>query len=160
VLLHGYRRWGAGLAERLRGMFAFAIVDEERHELYAARDRLGKKPFHWTQRDGLFAFASELKALHELGAPPALRADAIGWFLALRYVPDPATVFDGVHKLPPAHWCRVRDGVVSQQRYWQLEFAPDDAPRERHEQRVLDLLDEAVRIRLMGEVPLAPFLSG
>ncbi|MBL9078720.1 MAG: asparagine synthase (glutamine-hydrolyzing) [Planctomycetes bacterium] len=160
VLLHGWRAWGTDLASRLRGMFAFAIVDEARHELYAARDRLGKKPFHWQLRDGVFAFASELKALHELGGPRRLRADAIGWFLALRYVPDPATVFASVHKLPPAHWCRVRDGVVSLQRYWRLDFTPDPAPREQHEQRVLALLDEAVRIRLMGEVPLAPFLSG
>ncbi|MBL8730024.1 MAG: asparagine synthase (glutamine-hydrolyzing) [Planctomycetes bacterium] len=160
VLLHGYRAWGTGLAARLRGMFAFAIVDETTHELYAARDRLGKKPLHWLQRDGTFAFASELKALHAVGFDRRLRADAIAWFLALRYVPDPATVFADVHKLPPAHWCRVRDGKVTQQRYWQLDFTADDRPRAEHEERVLALLDEAVRIRLMGEVPLAPFLSG
>lgn len=160
VLLHGYRAWGTGLAQRLRGMFAFALVDESRHELYAARDRLGKKPLHWLSRDGVFAFASELKALHAFGFDRRLRADAIAQFLALRYVPDPATVFACVHKLPPAHWCLVRDGKVTQQRYWQLDFTPDDSPRAEHEQRVLSLLDEAVRIRLMGEVPLAPFLSG
>ncbi len=161
VLLHGYRAWGTGLAARLRGMFALAIVDEHKHELYAARDCLGKKPFYWTLHDGAFAFASELKALHALGIDRTLRADAIAQFFALRYVPDPATIFAGVHKLPPAHWCLVRDGRVVQQRYWQLEFASDDAtPRAVVQQRVLGLLDEAVRIRLMGEVPLAPFLSG
>lgn len=160
VLLHGYRAWGTGLAERLRGMFAFAIVDELRHELYAARDRLGKKPLHWLLQDGVFAFASELKALHAVGFDRRLRADAIAQFLALRYVPDPATVFVDVHKLPPAHWCLVRGGTVTQRCYWQLDFTPDDRPRADHEERVLALLDEAVRIRLMGEVPLAPFLSG
>ncbi|MGB3969049.1 MAG: asparagine synthase (glutamine-hydrolyzing) [Planctomycetota bacterium] len=160
VLLHGYRAWGTALASRLRGMFAFVLVDEQRHELYAARDRLGKKPLYWCEHDGVFGFASELKALHELGVPRALRADAIGWFLAMRYVPDPATVFAGVHKLPPAHWCRIRGGRLEQQRYWQLEFGRDEQARAVQAERVLGLLDEAVRIRLMSEVPLAPFLSG
>ena len=161
VLLHGYRAWGTGLAARLRGMFALAIVDETTHELYVARDRLGKKPFHWTVQDGVFAFASEIKGLHALQFPRRLRADAIAQFFALRYVPDPLTVFEGVHKLPPAHWGLVRDGKVQLQRYWQLKFDADAAPaREATQQRVLELLDEAVRIRLMGEVPLAPFLSG
>jgi asparagine synthase (glutamine-hydrolysing) len=160
VLLHGWREWGTGLAARLRGMFAFALVDERTGELYAARDRFGKKPFHWTEIGGVFAFASELKSLHALGIPRTLRADAIAQFLALRYVPDPITVFHGVHKLPPAHWCHVRDGRVVTKRYWQPEYAVEHLPRDRHEQRVLTGLDEAVRIRLMAEVPLAPFLSG
>jgi asparagine synthase (glutamine-hydrolysing) len=160
VLLHGWRAWGTGLAARLRGMFAFALVDEKSHELYAARDRFGKKPFHWLVHGGTFAFASELKALHEVGFVRRLRADAIAQFFALRYVPDPLTVFDGVHKLPPAHWCRWRAGAFEQQRYWQPRFEPAALPRAEHAERVLALLDEAVRIRLMGEVPLAPFLSG
>ncbi len=160
VLLHGYRAWGTGLAARLRGMFAFVLVDEDRHELYAARDRFGKKPLHWQLRDGVFGFASELKALHELGGPRQLRPAAIAQFLALRYVPDPDTVFEGMHKLPPAHWCLLRDGKLQQQRYWQLEFGADERPVAEHRERVLALLDESVRIRLMGEVPLAPFLSG
>lgn len=160
VLLHGYRAWGTGLAARLRGMFAFVLVDEQRHELYGARDRFGKKPFHWLEHDGLFAYASELKALHELRFPRRLRPAAVARFLALRYVPDPDTVFEAVHKLPPAHWCRLRDGRFEQQRYWRAEFAPEPGPPAAHEQRVLERLDEAVRIRLMGEVPLAPFLSG
>jgi asparagine synthase (glutamine-hydrolysing) len=101
-----------------------------------------------------------LKALHALGIERTLRPDAIAQFFALRYVPDPASVFAGVHKLPPAHWCLVKDGKVRQQRYWQLEFAEEDESREVWQRRVLELLDESVRIRLMGEVPLAPFLSG
>ena len=161
VLLHGYRRWGTQLAQRLRGMFAFAIVDEERHELYAARDRLGKKPLHYAEHDGLFAFASELKALHALGVDRRLSAPAVAQFFALRYVPDPECIFASVRKVPPAHWCLVRDGRVQLQRYWRLTFAPDAAAtRAQHEERVLATFDEAVRIRLMGEVPLAPFLSG
>jgi len=161
VLLHGYRLWGTALASRLHGMFAFAIADQRDHSLYCARDRLGKKPFYWTQHDQRFAFASELKALHALGIERGLDAAAVGQFFALRYVPDPRSVFAAVHKLPPAHWCLVRDGRMRQQRYWSLEFAPEPgADRERLEAEILERLDEAVRARLMGEVPLAPFLSG
>lgn len=80
VLLHGFRAWGTGLAARLRGMFALAIVDETTHELYVARDRLGKKPFHWTVQDGVFAFASEIKGLHALQFP---RAAARCWSRSL-----------------------------------------------------------------------------
>ncbi|MCK5942369.1 MAG: asparagine synthase (glutamine-hydrolyzing), partial [Planctomycetes bacterium] len=160
VLLHGYRAWGTQLASKLRGMFAFVIVDEQRHELYGARDRLGKKPFYWCEHDDGFAFASELKALRELPRAFGLRADAIAQFLALRYVPDPLTVFDGVHKLPPAHQVMVRDGRVTTERYWRLEFAPDERSPEQHREEVLRRLDDAVSARLMGEVPLAPFLSG
>jgi asparagine synthase (glutamine-hydrolysing) len=161
VLLHGWREWGTGLAARLRGMFAFALVDEGQHALYAARDHLGKKPLHWTQQDGAFVFASELKALRAYGVRRPLRPAAVAQFLCLRYIPDPGTVFADVHKLMPAHWCLVTEGRVRTQRYWQVSFAQrDEAPAAVLGERTLALLDEAVRIRLMGEVPLAPFLSG
>ncbi|MFN8824798.1 MAG: asparagine synthase (glutamine-hydrolyzing) [Planctomycetota bacterium] len=160
VLLHGWRQWGRGLAERLRGMFAFVLFDEEAREAYAARDRLGKKPLHWLVHDGLFCFASEIKALHAVGFQKRLRTDAIAQFLALRYVPDPITVFEGVHKLPPGHWLSLRDGAITTQRFWRLAFGEAVADRAAASERTLSLLDEAVRIRLMGEVPLAPFLSG
>jgi len=160
VLLHGYRAWGTGLAAKLRGMFSFVIVDEDKHELYAARDRVGKKPLYWCEHEGQFVFGSELKALRQLPRRWQLRADAVAQFLALRYVPDPLTVFEDAHKLPPAHWLHVQGGRVSQQRYWQLEFEPDHRPREWHRDEVLRQLDDAVSVRLMGEVPIAPFLSG
>jgi asparagine synthase (glutamine-hydrolysing) len=109
VLLHGWRAWGEGLAARLFGMFAFAVVDVAAGTLYCARDRFGKKPFHW---------------------------------------------------LPPAHWRMWRDGRWTERRYWQLEFGADERTDAEHAERTLALLDEAVRCRLMAEVPLAPFLSG
>src|SRR5262249_56097857 len=95
------------------------------------------------------------------GMVRGLGAGAVGQFFALRYVPDPLTVFAGAHKLPPAHWCLVQDGRVRTERYWSLSFARvDHGDEQAQRQRALELLDEATRIRLMGEVPLAPFLSG
>ncbi len=161
VLLHGYRAWGTQLPSRLRGMFAFALQDVQKHELFCARDRVGKKPFYWTEADGRFAFASEIKALHALGIDRELRPDAVAQFFALRYVPDPLTVFAAVHKLPPATWCLLGSKGKRMQRYWAAPFDElDDSPDHRLQARFLELLDESTAIRLMGEVPLAPFLSG
>jgi asparagine synthase (glutamine-hydrolysing) len=162
VLLHGWQQWGERLPEMLRGMFAFALVDETQQLLFAARDRLGKKPFHYRVDGPRFAFASELKALHELpGAPRSWNGRALARFLVLRYVPDPDTIWNEVHKLPPAHALTFRRGQVRLWRYWRLSFAepwPETEPVLA--ERALMLLDEATRIRLMSEVPLGAFLSG
>lgn len=162
VLLHGWRAFGEDLPSRLRGMFAFALVDERTRTFFAARDRLGKKPFHYAEVGGEIVFGSELKSLllHP-GVSRELDHEAVGQFLCLRYVPDPRTVFRDVRKLPPGCALLVRDGKVRERRYWQLSFAE---PRVRSvadwSEAVLDKFDEAVRIRLMGDVPLGAFLSG
>ena len=163
VLLHGYRAWGRELPERLRGMFAFVIVDRRKGTLFAARDRLGKKPLFWSMAQGTFAFASEVKGLLAgMGETPALAPHAIAQFFALRYVPDPDTAFEGLHTLPPGHRLEL-DATADRpviDAYWHLSFNPVEKPLAALESEVLELLDESVRVRLMGEVPLAPFLSG
>jgi len=163
VLLHGWREWGPDLPRRLCGMFAFALVDEDRHELFCARDRLGKKPFYYTVvADGDLLFASELKAL--LTDPRVKRElcpEALGNYLCLGYVPDPRSIYKDIHKLPPGCSLHSRGGAPKTQRYWQLEF---EEARDRtladSEEQFLAHLDDAVRGRLMGEVPLGAFLSG
>lgn len=162
VLLHGYRAWGTDLPQRLRGMFAFAIVDEKEHSLFGARDRLGQKPFYYCLRDGSLHFASELKGLLvDASLSRHLDPEALGQFLCLRYVPDPRTIFRDIYKLPPAHSLQIRGGKLLCQPYWQLSFAEQDhRPAQKISAEILELLDQAVRMRLMGEVPLAPFLSG
>ncbi len=165
VLLHGWREWGADLPNRLHGMFAFALVDEDTHQLFCARDRLGKKPFYYVAlAEGDLLFASELKALL---TDPRVRRElcpqALGQYLCLGYVPDPLSIYKHVQKLPPG--CVLHAGGDRPQpqveRYWQLrcEEAPDRTPEDT-EERLLGLLDDAVRGRLMGEVPLGAFLSG
>jgi asparagine synthase (glutamine-hydrolysing) len=162
VLVNGYREWGERLPERLRGMFAFAIVDEERQLLFAARDRLGKKPFHYAVQGERLVFASELKAFAAVGdLPRAVCPRAIVRFLCLRYVPDPDTIFADIAKLPPGHSLTFAAGRLEVRPYWRLSFAePSRAPAEELAERVRATLDEAVRLRLMGEVPLGAFLSG
>jgi asparagine synthase (glutamine-hydrolysing) len=162
VILAAYERHGVDCLARLRGMFAFAIWDARDRRLFVARDRLGKKPlFYRVDRDGI-EFASEPKAFL---ADPAFVAEAdpaaISQYLTLQYVPSPLSAFKGVHKLPPAHYLLVEDGRVRLERYWRLRYQPKFAGTEaeaveglRHE------LQEAVRLRLISDVPLGAFLSG
>jgi asparagine synthase (glutamine-hydrolysing) len=162
VLLYGYREWGERLPEKLRGMFAFAIVDETEHVLFAARDRVGKKPFYYTTIGGRFVFGSEVKALmRHPGFDRRIDPIAVPQFLCLRYVPDPRTVFSAVQKLPPGHSITVRGGRGVLRRYWRIALGEQfRRPLSEHAEEVLERLDDAVRVRLMGEVPLGAFLSG
>ncbi|MGE0141755.1 MAG: asparagine synthase (glutamine-hydrolyzing) [Planctomycetota bacterium] len=162
VLVHGWHAFGDRLPTKLRGMFAFAIVDERTHSLFLCRDRLGKKPLYWTEIDGTILFASEAKSLlAHRGIQREIDPTALGEFLCLRYVPDPRTIFRSIRKLPPAHSLTVRERVGSPIPYWRLSHAPA-APRSPADwsEAILAKFDEAVRIRLMSEVPLGAFLSG
>jgi asparagine synthase (glutamine-hydrolysing) len=164
VLVHGYEEWGERLPGRLRGMFAFAIWDRTRRRLLLARDRLGIKPLHYSTIGGHgIVFGSELKAVVEHpDVSRAWRRDAVDAYLALQYVPTPMTIFEDVQKLPPAHILVAENGEVRLERYWSLTFPGDgEAWREDEYLARLDaLLHEAVRIRLISDVPLGAFLSG
>ena len=164
VLLHGWRAWGEQLPTRLRGMFVFALVDEAQDLLFAARDRIGKKPFHYAETAEGLVFGSEIKALFagEPGLGRRLDPQAVAQFLCLRYVAEPRSIFATIQKLPAAHSMLVRRGQAPKlSRYWTLSFADED-PRSEADlaEAALELLDEATRIRLMSDVPLGAFLSG
>ncbi len=164
VLVHLWQHWGPAMLRRLRGMFAFALLDDRQKVLFLARDRLGKKPLYWTRQAGRLLFASELKALRAvLPQKPALDPRALASFLAFGFVPEGQCILHGVEKLPPAQWLSldVLTGEVRQGRYWQLEPAPDEGMAFGEAARELtELLGEAVRLRLRSDVPLAIFLSG
>lgn len=162
VILHAYEEYGALAVDKLDGMFAFAIYDGRAGELFAARDRLGKKPFFYTVADGAFVFASELPALTRA---PGWRGDintaAIEGYLSLGYVVAPATIYAHASKLMPGHWLRIRNGGIETRQYWDItEFDTDRRPADA----LLPVIDEhlraAVRCRLESEVPLGAFLSG
>jgi asparagine synthase (glutamine-hydrolysing) len=168
VLLEGYRAWGKGMLDRLNGMFAFAIYDRERGQLFLARDRFGKKPLYWFQRGGVFAFASELTALlHHPAAPRNESSLSLKKYFAYGYIPAPHSIIEGISKLPGG-WCGLLDlgnGEWTPQQWWEflLEPSTDEVTPARCEAwaaELLEKLDAAVKRRLMADVPLGVFLSG
>ena len=163
TIVHGYEEWGDGVCERLRGMFALALWDAPKGRLLLARDRLGIKPLSYWEHRGGIAFASELRSLLALPEFPAeLDDEAVAWYLALGYVPDPHSIFRGVRKLPPGwrlSWTAAAGAQA--ERYWspvQPELEGITAPEAVAE--LQRLLRDAVRSHLESEVPLGAFLSG
>ncbi|WP_339800264.1 asparagine synthase (glutamine-hydrolyzing) [uncultured Marinobacter sp.] len=162
VLLTLYDVSGPECLQRLNGMFAIAIWDRAAKTLFLARDRLGKKPLYFYESGGHFAFASEIKALAPLPfVKREIRYDAVRDFFAYQYVPDPKTIYKNIHKLPPGHWL-ITDGQNSrQEQYWDVSFrSPSSASPQELEEGLYDLIDDAVRLRMVSDVPLGAFLSG
>jgi len=169
VIVHAWEQWGRDCVRRFRGMFALALWDRNRRTLFLARDRLGVKPLFYTWlADGSFAFGSELKCLLQLpGFDRRLDDFAVEDFFAYGYVPDPRTIYRDTLKLPPACTLLLQAGGARTERrpapqaYWDVRFEPDagigleDAAVELRER-----LTEAVRLRMISEVPLGAFLSG
>ena len=162
VIPHLYEERGPELASELTGMFALAIWDARHDRLVLARDRVGKKPLLYaTLPDGGLAFASELKALLQVpGLERELSPAALDAFLALQYVPGPATAVRGVHKVPPGHVLTWQDGHVTVTPYWTLAPEPGEHTDEEWLELVRERVRAAVRRRLISDVPLGALLSG
>jgi asparagine synthase (glutamine-hydrolysing) len=145
-------------------MFAFAIWDSRRQELFVARDRVGIKPLVYYQAPGVFAFASEIRAIRALpGFAASLDLVAIDLYLQFQYIPAPFTIYREVRKLPPAHYLKVglNGAIEGPTRYWELHFQPDPKPSEGEWLERLDAaLADAVRCHLVSDVPFGAFLSG
>jgi asparagine synthase (glutamine-hydrolysing) len=164
VLVHLYEERGLDMAVRLHGMFAFAIWDARQRLLLIARDRTGMKPLSYSARDGGVVFCSELRSLYAFDAEKvSVSPRSVMQYLAFGYVPSPATIFEGVHKLPPAHvllWSQ--DKGIEVHRYWSAPH-PESAVVAAEEELVAELrerLDAAVASHLEAEVPVGAFLSG
>jgi len=162
TIVHLYEQYGVRCVEWLRGMFAFALWDAPRKRLLLARDRLGKKPLYYAEHDGALLFGSELKCLLQYpGFPRRPDLPAIHHFLELQYVPDPLSAFRHVRKLSPAHLLVWENGKIQTERYWDLNYEPKlKEPAAELEQELLARLEQAVRIRLVSDVPLGVHLSG
>jgi len=165
ILVHLYEQEGPAGVARLRGMFSYAIWDERRRRLFLARDRFGKKPLYYAVLpQGLF-FASEISALREAGTPLDPDPEALRLYFQFNYIPDPWSAFRAIRKVPAASWLTYdADGRVRQEAYWRLPAPSAELPPGlTEEQAAADLrekFDEAVRIRMLADVPLGAFLSG
>lgn len=164
TILALYDRYGKSMLGKLRGMFAFAIYDEKKKTLFLARDRVGKKPLKYYFDSQVFLFASELKAiLTQREYKRQVDETAIHHYLTYQYVPTPKTGFRGISKLEAAHWLEIdcKSGRLTKQRYWRLDYAKKLtlSPGE-WQQQILAKLEEAVRLRLISDVPLGALLSG
>ena len=161
VLVHGYEQWGDDMLDRLAGMFALALWDENRRRLLVARDRFGKKPVYYSRSRGEVVFGSEIKALLAAGVPADVDDAALQEYLSLRYVPAPRTLFRSVQQLPPGHKMVITDDAFEVERWWRLRYDPKAAiPLAQAAEEVEDLMRTAVERRLVSDVPLGCFLSG
>jgi asparagine synthase (glutamine-hydrolysing) len=168
VIVHLYEDLGADCVSRLRGMFAFALYDERRCKLLVARDRLGKKPLHYAlqsegSRGTRFYFGSEIKSILTV-APQLSGVDrqALLQYMYFGYIPDPLTAFSAIKKLPPGHLLEFENGKIDVRQYWDLPQYGTHPPRSEEEclEEMEQRLSEAVRIRLISDVPLGALLSG
>ena len=162
AIVHAYDQFGADCPKHLRGMFAFAIWNERTQELFLARDRVGKKPLLYAHVNGDLIFGSEFSAL--LLHPDVSRdvqPEALDYYLSFMCIPAPMTAYKAIRKLEPGHWLRWRKGEIEERRYWQPDFTRKlEITEEEAGERTVEILREAVRVRLMSEVPLGAFLSG
>jgi asparagine synthase (glutamine-hydrolysing) len=163
VIVHLYEEMGSECVSRLRGMFAFALYDERRQSLLIARDRLGKKPLHYARQGDRLLFGSEIKAI--LAVAPELaevNSEGLLQYFYFGYIPDPLTAFHKIHKLPPGHLLEWSKGDIKIRQYWDVPRYGTHAPMEEEDclEELERRLQEAVRIRLISDVPLGAMLSG
>jgi asparagine synthase (glutamine-hydrolysing) len=163
VFLELFEREGVACFEKLRGFFAAAIYDIQEQEVFIVRDRFGKKPVHVYQDEDVLLFGSELKALFSFGIPKQLNRDVLPIYFQLNYIPQPLSLIKKVRKLLPGHYLKINSTGVEDKIYYQLSIhkeAYNNFSYEEAKQRLVQLMDDATRLRLISDVPLGSFLSG
>ena len=162
VILALYQKEGLNCLDKLNGMFAFALWDKQQKKLFIARDRIGKKPLYYFQKDGRFAFASEIKSLLTLpNIPREIRLDAVHDFFAYQYVPDPKSIFKDINKLPPGHYMTIDQNGSDIQQYWDVSLKNvSNETEEALTDQLLSIANQCTKRRMISDVPLGAFLSG
>lgn len=164
VIVHLYEEYGSDCVSRLNGMFAFAVWQANEEKLFLARDRLGVKPLYYANSDGYFLFASEIKAILKFpGIKREIDLFALSEYLTFEYIPSPNSIFKNIKKLPPAHTLIHKDGNTIIQKYWEIRIDRDRKVHGNIDEAIhqlSDLLKDAVKIRLISDVPKGVFLSG
>jgi asparagine synthase (glutamine-hydrolysing) len=166
VVLHAFEQWGIDCLRRFNGMFAFAIWDTRKRRLTVARDRIGEKPFYYYAAPDRVVFGSEIKSIvADPTVPRIVSGKGLVNFLTFGHSSFPDTMFQGILKLPPGHCMTVEGGKIDVRQYWDVgddpqEPAGEDAGEEEYRRRILELLDDSVRRRMIADVPVGAFLSG
>lgn len=167
VLLHGYREWGKILPKKLNGMWAFTIYDKNKGQIFISRDRFGQKPLFYTKQNGTFAFASELSALIEhSNVTKTVSTKSIQKYFAYGYIPAPGSLYKNIYKLPAGNNMIVslENQDIHIEKYWDFELEPfENIPKNPEEvwgEQLRDLIENAVKRRMVSDVPLGVFLSG
>lgn len=161
VVVHAYEEWGAECVLKLSGIFAFAIWDQTKRELFLARDHVGVKPLYFTQNQHGFGFASQPKAI--VAAPfidQEVSTTAFRDYLSFGYIPDPQCIFEGIQKLPPGHWISVSSTGIKKQRYWKAEYRPSITRFSDAVEAIAAVVQDTVTAQLTSDVPVGTLLSG
>jgi asparagine synthase (glutamine-hydrolysing) len=162
VIIHGYEEWGTGFISRLKGMFAFGLLDLKKKDLLLVRDRFGIKPLYYTQFDDQFIFASELKAIVACrDVKREMDMSSFADYFVYRYIPSPKTIWKNISKLAPAHFLHYNyeTGTIKEEEYWRLSF-DETKPDTNLAQHVGEMLKASVSIHARSDVPIGSFLSG
>jgi asparagine synthase (glutamine-hydrolysing) len=161
IIVHAYEEYGDECVKYFNGMFAIALWDARKRRLFLARDRVGIKPLYYWADHFRLVFASELKALilHP-DVPRQTNLAALDLFLTLEYIPAPHTIYEGIFKLLPGHTLVVEQGEIKSAQYWDVPYQPVSQNEAECAEALSGLINEAVRIRLISDVPLGAFLSG
>jgi len=161
VVLKSYEEYGPECLKKFNGMFAFAIWDEEKKELFLARDRIGIKPLYYYFKDGILIFGSEIKSILEADCvKKEVNLQSMYYYLGYEFVPAPDTMFKNIYKLRQGHYAIFRNGNLQIQKYWDLKFKPEITDEEEAADRIFAALEKSVQRRLISDVPLGVFLSG
>jgi len=161
TILHAYRRWGPDCVNRFRGMFAFALWDEARQQLFCARDHFGIKPFYYTVVAGTLYFASEIKALLPFVPSPTVSLEGFQDYLTFQLCLAGKTLFEGIYELLPGHTLTVKNGQIETRRYWEVYYELDfDHTAKYFEEKVRSLLTDSINLHLRSDVPLGAYVSG
>lgn len=161
VVLKSYEEFGVKCLEKFNGMFAIAIWDDEKKELFLARDRLGIKPLYYYYKDGKLIFGSEIKSILEAECvKKEVNLQSMYYYLGYEFVPAPDTMFRNIHKLRQGHYAVFKNGNLNIDKYWDLKFTHEISDEEEAADRIFNALEKSVKRRLISDVPLGVFLSG
>lgn len=163
VIIRAYEEWGIDCQKKFNGMWAFALWDEKKQQLFLSRDRIGEKPLNYTVFDNTLVFSSEIKSLFEYGIPREIRTELIELYLVLTNIPGPDTFFKNIYKLKPGHFIIANSRGIKEQKYWDLPEI-DESNMLKNKSAIYDeftyLIEDSVKIRMRSDVPFGAFMSG